>query len=179
MSGFTRDTKATSTTNKPFKKQEHTAGPLAFFITLFIVAIGAIQLISTMHSYALSVAELNGLKKQEAQLIRQRDDLNNQIARWKDPAYITSKAREELGFIFPGEQPIRLLHADEIPGVHIPKNQDSSLHQDVQVNLPWYSEMLYSLEQADKPLATASSQPTAKQPVQPSKTPPAGGAKHR
>ena len=41
------------------------AGPVAFFVALFIVALGTIQLASTFHTYALNLAELNGLKKQE------------------------------------------------------------------------------------------------------------------
>ena len=47
------------------------AGPIAFFVAVFIVALGSIQLASTFHTYALNMAELNGLKKQEAALIAQ------------------------------------------------------------------------------------------------------------
>ena len=56
------------------------AGPIAFFVSLFIVALGAIQLVSTFHTYALNLAELNGLKKQEASLIAQKQELENRIA---------------------------------------------------------------------------------------------------
>ena len=49
------------------------AGPIAFFVAVFIVALGSIQLASTFHTYALNMAELNGLKKQGAALIAQRN----------------------------------------------------------------------------------------------------------
>lgn len=74
-------------------------------MSLFIVALGAIQLVSTFHTYALNLAELNGLKKQEASLIAQKQELENDIARWDDKAYVTAQARDRLGFVFPGSRP--------------------------------------------------------------------------
>ena len=64
------------------------AGPVAFFVALFIVALGTIQLASTFHTYALNLAELNGLKKQEAALVAQKRELENDIARWDDLSLI-------------------------------------------------------------------------------------------
>ena len=55
------------------------AGPIAFFVAVFIVALGSIQLASTFHTYALNMAELNGLKKQEAALIAQKQDLKTTL----------------------------------------------------------------------------------------------------
>ena len=55
--------------------QKGSAGPIAFFVAVFIVALGSIQLASTFHTYALNMAELNGLKKQEAALIAQKQEL--------------------------------------------------------------------------------------------------------
>lgn len=92
------------------------AGPIAFFVALFIVALGIIQLASTFHVYALNMAELNGLKKQEASLIAQKQELENDIARWDDKAYVTAQARDRLGFVFPGEQAIRVEHPEAVTG---------------------------------------------------------------
>ena len=103
------------------------AGPIAFFVALFIVALGIIQLASTFHVYALNMAELNGLKKQEAALIAQKQELENDIARWDDKAYVTAQARDRLGFVFPGEQAIRVEHPEAVTG-----------------------EMAYSFKQADQ-----------------------------
>ena len=92
------------------------AGPIAFFVAVFIVALGSIQLASTFHTYALNMAELNGLKKQEAALIAQKQELENDIARWDDKAYVTAQARDRLGFVFPGEQAIRVEHPEAVTG---------------------------------------------------------------
>ena len=80
------------------KERTHTkganTGPIAFFIALFVIAVGSIQIISAFHTYAINLSELNSLKKQEAVLAAQKKDLENDIARWDDPAYVTAQARE-------------------------------------------------------------------------------------
>ena len=119
------------------------AGPIAFFVAVFIVALGAIQL-----AYALNMAELNGLKKQEAALIAQKQELENDIARWDDKAYVTAQARDRLGFVFPGEQAIRVEHPEAVTGetTEDKKTTDESR----KTVLPWYKEMAYSFKQADQ-----------------------------
>ena len=97
------------------------AGPIAFFVAVFIVALGSIQLASTFHTYALNMAELNGLKKQ---------------------------ARDRLGFVFPGEQAIRVEHPEAVTGE---TTEDAKKTDESQKTvLPWYKEMAYSFKQADQ-----------------------------
>ena len=106
------------------------AGPIAFFVAVFIVALGSIQLASTFHTYALNMAELNGLKKQEAALIAQK------------------QARDRLGFVFPGEQAIRVEHPEAVTGE---TTEDAKKTDESQKTvLPWYKEMAYSFKQADQ-----------------------------
>ncbi|WEV47400.1 septum formation initiator family protein [Bifidobacterium sp. ESL0690] len=129
------------------------SGPIAFFIAVFIVALGAIQLVATFHSYALNLAELNGLKRQEAALVSQKQNLENDISRWNDNAYVTAQARERLGFVFPGEQAIHVEHPEAVTGVK-PKS-DNTDQDDVSSDkpaLPWYRELAYGFKKADEPL---------------------------
>ena len=125
------------------------AGPIAFFVSLFIVALGTIQLASTFHTYALNLAELNGLKKQEAALVTQKRELENDIARWDDKAYVTAQARDRLGFVFPGEQAIRVEHPEAVTGTATPK-RGTSYEESQKTTLPWYKELAYSFKQADQ-----------------------------
>lgn len=124
------------------------AGPIAFFVAVFIVALGAIQLASTFHTYALNMAELNGLKKQEASLIAKKQELENDIARWDDKAYVTAQARDRLGFVFPGEQAIRVEHPEAVTGETTEDKKTTDESQ--KTVLPWYKEMAYSFKQADQ-----------------------------
>lgn len=126
------------------------SGPIAFFLSIILVVIGLIQLVSTFHTYATNLAELNTLKKTEAALIAKNQDLQNDIARWSDDAYVAAQARERLGFVFPGEQAIRVLHPEAVGGDAT--NTSSGESQDSKADtLPWYKELSYAFEQADKP----------------------------
>lgn len=100
---------------------------------------------------------LNALRKQEAQLIEQKTDLEEEIARWQDPAYVTAKARERLGFVFSGESAIRVLHPEAVTGSQRDDANSTTNVETTGSSLPWYAEMLYSINQADE--AHLASQP--------------------
>lgn len=127
-------------------------GPVAFFIALFIVALGAIQLVSTFHTYALSLAELNGMKRQESSLIAQKRELENDIARWDDKSYVTAQARDRLGFVFPGEVAVRVDHPEAVTGSNHGRDKNSQQTTE-HTTLPWYSELSYAFKKADEPVA--------------------------
>lgn len=138
------------------------AGPVAFFVSVFIVALGTIQLVSTFHTYALNLSELNGLKKQEASLVAQKQELENNISRWDDKAYVTAQARDRLGFVFPGEQAIRVLHPEAVTGESADESSASD-GESQKTSLPWYEELDYSFKQADQSDETDASGQTESQ----------------
>ena len=157
------------------RSKRHGTGPIAFFVSLFIIALGAIQLVSTFHTYALNLAQLNDLKNQEAALITKKQDLENDIERWNDDSYVATQARERLGFVFPGEKAVRVQHPEAVTGTSEGTAKTKSGTSDGKV-LPWYSELEYSFKKADerpsktppaanraipaKPTATPAAQPT-------------------
>lgn len=134
------------------------SGPAAFFISLFIIALGAIQLISTFQTYALNLSQLNGLKRQESALVQQKQQLENNIARWNDKAYVTAQARERLGFVFPGEESVTVLHPEAVTGTPITKDSSGGASSGTaqQQRLPWYSELAYAFKEADAPVAKST-----------------------
>ena len=125
------------------------SGPIAFFLSIILVVVGVIQLVSTFHTYAVNLSELNTLRKTEAALIEKNQDLVNDIARWNDNEYVAAQARERLGFVFPGEQAIRVLHPEAVTGqtdISAGAAQNDASGSDP---LPWYQELAYAFEQAD------------------------------
>ena len=140
---------------KATARKKNSAGPIAFFVSLFIVALGTIQLVSTFHTYALNLAELNGLKREEASLVAQKQELENDIKRWDDKAYVTAQARERLGFVFPGETAVHVLHPEAVTGDEDSKSDSSSSSESNKKVLPWYSELAYSFKKADEPVSQA------------------------
>ena len=138
------------------RSKRHGTGPLAFVVSLFIIALGAIQLVSTLHTYALNLAQLNDLKNQEAALVTKKQDLENDIERWNDDSYVAAQARERLGFVFPGEKAVRVQHPEAVTGTSEGTAKTKSGTSDGKV-LPWYSELEYSFKKDDeRPSKTAS-----------------------
>lgn len=125
-------------------------GPISFFISLFIVALGAIQLVSTFHTYAMDLADLNSLKREEASLQERKQDLENEIARWDDDAYVTAQARERLGFVFPGEQAVRVMHPEAVTGDDGADDAADQSSDPSGSTLPWYEELDYLFGRADR-----------------------------
>ena len=148
------------------RTSRRSSGPITFFVAVIIVALGLIQLVSTFHAYAINLSELNGLRNQQAQLVEHKHDLENQIRRWDDKAYVTAQARDRLGFIFPDEEAIRVLHPEAVTGS---KDKDQAGSKGVRAprknSLPWYQEMAYSFAKADQdPTADRSKGSTGQHP---------------
>lgn len=133
------------------RTSRRSSGPITFFVAIIIVALGLIQLVSTFHAYAINLSELNGLRNQQAQLVEHKRDLEDQIRRWDDKAYVTAQARDRLGFVFPDEEAIRVLHPEAVTGG---KDKDQAGSRGVRAprknSLPWYQEMAYSFAKADQ-----------------------------
>ena len=103
--------------------------------------MAAIQLVSTFNSYANDLAHLNSLKRQEAALIAQKKDLENDIARWKDKSYVAAQARERLGFV-------HVLNPEAVTGKV--SDESSKNAESEEQKLPWYSELAYAFKEADQ-----------------------------
>ncbi|PLS25595.1 septum formation initiator family protein [Bifidobacterium imperatoris] len=153
---MSKSSRTESNGNKKSKRKS-AAGPIAFFLSLFIVALGTIQLVSTFHTYALNLAELNGLKREEASLVAKKQELENNIKRWNDKAYVTAQARERLGFVFPDEQAVQVLHPEAVTGTDAQEEDSSTNQSTTKKVLPWYSELAYSFKKADEPVTDKSS----------------------
>ncbi|MFT8704056.1 septum formation initiator family protein [Bifidobacterium aquikefiricola] len=132
------------------------SGPISFFIAMIIILLSTMELVSTFHTYAINLSELNGLRKQEASLVAQKKDLENQISRWNDKAYVTAQARERLGFVFPGEEAVRVLHPEAVTGTKTNKDAKQTDSSSDTTTLPWYSELSYAFNKADKQAGQSS-----------------------
>ena len=75
--------------------------------------------------------------------------LEDELARWNDPEYIKTQARERLGWVLPGEVGYRVIGADgkvvsgevgSIKGAGDPENQ------------AWYERVWSSVQAADQPV---------------------------
>jgi cell division protein FtsB len=125
-------------------------------MVLGIVALLAFVLVyPTLHSYLAEKTAVDALRAQVAAAQQENDDLNADLSRWDDPAYITAQARERLSFVMPGETAWRVVDPETVPGeapapVVTPAAPTTP-------DVPWYGKVWLSVQGADK----ASDEPTA------------------
>lgn len=127
------------------------SGPIVFAALLSVIILGSIELIATIRSYALSLAEFHALQHEKTLLDAHRNNLINNINRWNDKAYVATRARYRLGFVFPGEQAVRVEHPEAVTGKVLNEFADSNSNSKLHTQLPWYSDLSYALHKADKP----------------------------
>jgi cell division protein FtsB len=90
-----------------------------------------------------------------AQQIQERTariaQLEDELERWNDPAYIKAQARERLGWLLPGETGYRVIGPDGKPlGTGVVLNSENELPPGEHPAM-WFDRLWGSVETADKP----------------------------
>jgi len=77
----------------------------------------------------------------------QVDDLDAQLARWQDPAFVVAQARERLAYVYPGETPYRVVDPD-VARPAAAGSVDEAANGDATDGEPWFGRMWASVEAA-------------------------------
>ncbi len=109
--------------------------------------------------------QIDGLRAERDGAQAEVDDLDAQLARWDDSAFVVAQARERLAYVFPGETPYRVVD----PEVARPAAEGSvdavRAGETVVDDGPWYDTMWASIATVgDGPEVT---QPTSDVPSSP------------
>ena len=138
-----------------------TARALALVVVVLVLTI---SYATSLRIYFSQAHEIASTKAEIAQSQAAISDLQGQIARWNDPAYVTAQARERLGWLVPGETGYTVVGADGKPlggGFTV----DSSAATDpAQQQQMWWDRMWGSVAAADKP-APPKANPANRPPV--------------
>lgn len=79
----------------------HFSGFTVLMLGLIVLAVMVLAPgLRVLFEQRAQIAELEASVDEKQQTV---DELNQQLARWEDPAYIVSQARERLLYVFPGE----------------------------------------------------------------------------
>ena len=73
------------------------------FLMLALLILAVIVLAPNLRVFIEQRQQLTALQQDVDEAQQAVDDLNDNVARWSDPAYIKSQARERLFYVFPGE----------------------------------------------------------------------------
>ena len=112
-------------------------------VVLFSIALPARDLIAQRNRIA-------ALEERQAVAQAELKELNRQIARWNDPAFVAAQARERLHFVMPGQIGYVVLEADET-GIVL----DGKVQAPVRHSRSWYVTMWNGIKRAGATAAPA------------------------
>jgi cell division protein FtsB len=126
---------------------------------LGILVMLAVTLLPTLRSLVQQRSDTAAMQDKVTQQRQSVQDLQRQVALWKDPAYIEVQARERLKFVRVGDRAYTVINpatdnasaaAAAPPVVAAPLANASS---------PWYGKVWQSIQLADRPTAGLTSSP--------------------
>lgn len=113
---------------------------LILFTVLFIVAL---MVAPPLQHYFVQRAQISSLQGEVNQARAELEAAQEELARWRDPEYIKSQARDRLRFVMPGEKQYIVLG--------ISKERDEGevtaapIAENFPLGIPWYSRLLSSI----------------------------------
>jgi cell division protein FtsB len=122
------------------KKSNSSARWLAVVTVAFIFAI---TLAPPLQHYFAQRAQINSLRAQVNDSNNALEKAREELAKWNDPEYVATQARQRLHFVFPGERQYIVLDA--------PKSEEEAngpvapISTLIPNGLPWYGRLIASI----------------------------------
>ena len=116
-------------------------------VVLTVAAILAVMLVPSVYQWWQQERELAQIKAQVAEQQHQNEEMQRQLDLWNDPDYISTQARERLGYVRPGETQYTVVD----PG---PQYQDSAMAAAAAPTgpaRPWVQQLAILVGKADQP----------------------------
>ena len=118
---------------------------------LVLVIVALVVLAPRLKTLVEQREQIAALQQSVADAHKSVDDLNAQVARWNDPAYIEAQARDRLYYVFPGDISYLVIGDDTAP-----KTADTApISSEIQpTRVDWVSSLLRSVYTAGLTTAT-------------------------
>lgn len=121
-------------------------------LTLLVIAV--IALAPSIRTFVEQQNQLAALRQAVEDRRDAVDDLNGEIARWDDPAYIEAQARDRLVYVYPGD--ITYLVIDD--GSAVTTDDGAPISTDLQpTQVDWVRALLGTVVQAGTTTESAES----------------------
>ena len=149
------DAVAPETATGPLRRRGYglTARAIALAVVLLILAI---SYVTSLRIYFSQAHEISATKTEIAERQQRIRDLQGELARWDDEAYVRTQARERLGWVVPGETGYTVVGVDGKPlggGAQISAEEVAG----TQPQDSWWSKLWGSVEAADRPAPVGNS----------------------
>lgn len=119
-------------------------------ILLVVLAALTISFASSLRAYVAQRDHLQELRAGNEQLKDENSRMAEEISRWDDPSYQKAQAREQLGYMFPGERGYKVLGLDGQP-IEANNTLPEPAPAKPKKKTPWWDEAWTSVELAGNP----------------------------
>ena len=108
-----------------------------------VAFIFAITLAPPLQHYFAQRAQINSLRAQVNDSNNELERAREELAKWNDPDYIATQARQRLHFVFPGER--------QYVVTDVPKSDSEAagpvapISTQIPSGLPWYGRLIASI----------------------------------
>ncbi len=124
-----------------------------------VVALAVALVLPSVRVYMDQRQEIADLRAERDAAQAEVENLNAEIARWQDPAFIIAQARERLAYVFPGETPYRVVDP-EVVRASAAGSAAALNAPDALESTPWFEDMWASIELVGNgPAAEEQAQP--------------------
>jgi cell division protein FtsB len=112
---------------------------LALVVCALVVALAY-----PMRQYVAQRSQIADQRKQAEEAQKRVDELREQKARWQDPEYVKSQAREHLHYVMPGETDYTVVDPSASASSSARRSSDQSAARN-----PWYDNLWSGVDYAD------------------------------
>lgn len=117
-------------------------------VLVLVLAVLAVSYASSLRAYLEQRSEIEDHEQRIARAQETIDELQREKARWDDPAFVAQYARENLGYVSPGETPWVVLDDGEpLTGSELPDPSTVDQPQDPA----WFGDLWRSTKVAGNP----------------------------
>jgi cell division protein FtsB len=124
-----------------------TARAIALAVVLLILAV---SYATSLRIYFAQAHEIASTKAEIAERQQRIRELQGELTRWDDEAYVRTQARERLGWVVPGETGYTVVDADGKPLGGGAKISAEAVPEE-QAQNTWWSKLWGSVQAADQP----------------------------
>lgn len=112
-----------------------------------VLLLAFVLVYPTLHAYLEQRVEVDQLRAEVEAARERNDNLQADLQRWEDDAFVRAQARERLSFVMPGEKAFRVIDPETVPDVP-PAAEGPATALDAGSTLPWYANVWESVEVA-------------------------------
>ncbi|MFT4294042.1 MAG: septum formation initiator family protein [Micropruina sp.] len=118
---------------------------------LSVLVVLALSYANSLRIYLDQQRDLAAANQQIQERTQRISQLEDEIRRWNDPAYVKAQARAQLGWLLPGETGYRVIGPDGKPlGTGVVLDSENELPPGEHSQM-WFDRLWGSVETADNP----------------------------